>query len=276
MFAVILTTALAAPLAACSPLDVFGPRPNSEIMTLAKQASADAEASSPISGSDDSNAKWNELRIFHAKQLQDEARRLCGTDENGETPSTCQVEYDGTHLPVGGDAAALVKQTTESVGKVPDESVDLIVAQAIDAAAAADLPLELTTIDDETALDAAKQLVSAEYAVDFGLDIATAYADDPLQDRIDSLRSLADARLSALHSAFPEGQLPSREAGYEIPGGTPTNPAEAAAFVDTLESDLVDHWRAAAGDAATEGSSPEWLTAAILLAGHAQRSAEQA
>lgn len=274
--AVILTTALAAPLAACSPLDVFGPRADGEIIALAKQASADAEASSPNSGSDDSETKWNELRILHAKQLQDEARRLCGTDDNGETPSTCQVEYDGTHLPVGADAAALVKQTVESAGKVPDESVDLVVAQAIDGAAAADLPLDLPAIDNETALEAAKQLVSAEYAVDFGLDIATAYADDPLQDRIDTLRTLIDARISALHSSFPEGQLPSREAGYEIPGGAPTNPAEAAAFVDTLESDLVDRWRAAAGDAASERSSPEWLTAAILLAGHVQRSAEQA
>ena len=245
-------------------------------MELAKQASADAEASSVNGGSGDPAAKWNELRIFHAKQLQDEARRLCGTDDNGDTPSTCKVEYDGTHLPVGADAAALVKQTVESAGKVPDESVDLVVAQAIDGAAAADLPLDLPAIDDETALEAAKQLVSAEYAVDFGLDIATAYADDPLQDRIDTLRTLSDARISALHSSFPEGQLPSREAGYEIPGGTPTNPAEAAAFVDTMESDLVDRWRAAAGDAATEGSSPEWLTATILLAGHAQRSAEQA
>lgn len=276
ILAVILATALAAPLAACSPLDVFGPRADGEIIALAKQASADAEASSPNSGGDDPNAKWNELRIFHAKQLQDEARRLCGTDDNGETPSTCEVEYDGTHLPLGGDAAALVKLTVESAGKVPDESVDLVVAQAIDGAAAADLPLDLPAVDDETALDAAKQLISAEYAVEYGLDIATAYADDPLQDRIDSLRTLHDARISALLSALPEGQLPSREAGYEISTGAPTNPAGAAAFVDTLESDLVDHWRAAAATAATGGSSPEWLTAAILLAGHAQRSAEQA
>lgn len=236
-------------------------------MELAKQASADK-----VFG----DGEWSELRAFHAEQLKDEARRLCGTNDAGEVPSSCDVTYGDTDLPATGDAAALVKQTVESAGKVPDESVDLVVAQAIDGAAAAELPLDLPAIDDETALDAAKQLVSAEYAVDFGLDIATAYADDPLQHRIDTLRTFIDARISALHSSFPEGQLPSREAGYEIPGGAPTNPAEAAAFVDTLESDLVDRWRAAAGDAATEGSSPEWLTAAILLAGHAQRSAEQA
>ncbi|MDN8593731.1 MULTISPECIES: DUF4439 domain-containing protein [unclassified Corynebacterium] len=269
--AVILTTALAAPLAACSPLDVFGPRANSEIIALAKQASADAEASSPNSGGGDSNAKWNELRIFHAKQLQDEAQRLCGTDDNGETPSTCQVEYDGTHLPVGADAAALVEQTVESTGKVPDESVDLVVAQAIDAAAAADLPLDIASpIDDEAALEAAKQLASAEYAVDYGLDIATAYADDQLQGRIDTLRTLHDARLSALHDAFPAGSLPVREAGYEVHGGAPTNPAEAAAFVDKLESDLVERWRNAAADA----TSTDWRGAAIILAGHAQRAAD--
>lgn len=262
MFAVILTTALAAPLAACSPLDVFGPRPNGEIMALAKQASADRASG---------DESWRELRTFHAEQLKDEARRLCGTDDHGNTPSTCDVGYGDTDLPAAADARELITSTAEAAEKVPEDSVDMVVAQAIDAAAAADDPLallEFTPIEDEDAAEAAKQLASAEYAVDYGLDIATAYADDALQGRIDSSRELHDARLAALNDSFPADTLPAREPGYEIPNGAPTNPAEAAAFVDKLESDLVDRWRNAAADASTT----EWRAAAIVLAGHAQRA----
>lgn len=231
-------------------------------MALAKQASADK-----ASGDD----AWRDLRAFHAEQLKEEARRLCGTDETGTLPSTCDVGYGDTDLPASGDAAALVASTAEAVDKLPDDSVDLVVAQAIDAAAAADLPLDIAgPIDDEAALEAAKQLASAEYAVDYGLDIASAYGDNQLQGRIDRLRPLHDARLSALHDAFPAGALPAREAGYEIPGGAPTSPAEAAAFVDKLERDLVERWRTAAAGATTV----DWRTTAIILAGHAQRAAE--
>lgn len=262
IFAVILTTALAAPLAACSPLDVFGPRPNSEIMTLAKQASADK-----VFG----DGEWSELRAFHAEQLKDEAQRLCGTNNAGEVPPSCDVTYGDTDLPAEADARELIASTAEAAEKVPEDSVDLIVAQAIDAAAATDDPLalvEFTPIEDDDAAEAAKQLASAEYAVDYGLDIATAYADDALQGRIDSLRELHDARLAALNDSFPADTLPAREPGYEIPNGAPTNPAEAAAFVDKLESDLVDRWRNAAADASTT----EWRAAAIVSAGHAQRA----
>lgn len=236
-------------------------------MALAKQASADTASG---------DERWGELRAFHADQLKNEARRLCGTDASGAPPSTCNVDYEDTDLPPSGDTAALVVQTAKAAGKVPEDSVDLVVAQAIDAVAASDEPLALLNtdgpIDDTDALEAAKLLANAEYAVDYGLDIATAYGDEQLQARIDKLRTLHDARLSSLHDAFPTDAMPAREAGYEIPGGAPTNPAEAAAFVDKLESDLVERWRTAAADA----TSVDWRTAAIILAGHAQRAAETA
>lgn len=267
ILAVSLTAALAAPLAACSPLDVFGPHANSEIMALAKQASADKASG---------DERWGELRAFHADQLKEEARRLCGTDETGTLPSTCDVGYGDTDLPASGDIAELVARTAKAADKVPGDSVDLVVAQAIDAVAATEEPLALLStdapIEDTDALEAAQQLAKAEYAVNYGLDIASAYGDNQLQGRIDRLRPLHDARLSSLHDAFPADALPAREAGYEIPGGAPTNPAEAAAFVDKLENDLVERWRATAADA----TSVDWRTAAIILAGHAQRAAETA
>ena len=263
ILAVCLTTALAMPLSACSPLDVFGPRANGTIMKLAKQASADK-----VFG----DGEWSELRAFHAEQLKDEARRLCGTNDAGEVPPSCDVTYGDTDLPGDTNARALVSLTAEAADKVPDESRALVVAQAIDAATTAKLGIEDPTPIDEKdtdALEAAKQLISAEYAVEYGLDIASAYADDQLQGRIDHLRTLHDARLAVLHHAFPAAELPAREAGYEIPQGAPTTTADAVAFVDTLEKDLIDRWRAAAATA----DSPEWRELAILLAGHAQRAA---
>lgn len=236
-------------------------------MALAKQASADKASS---------DERWSELRAFHADQLKEEARRLCGTDENGTPPSTCNVDYGDTDLPASGDIAELVARTAKAADKVPEDSVDLVVAQAIDAVASTEEPLTLLStdapIEDTDALEAAQQLAKAEYAVDYGLDIATAYGDDQLQGRIDRLRRLHDARLSSLHDAFPAGALPAREAGYEIPGGAPTGPAEAAAFVDKLESDLVELWRNAAADA----TNVDWRTVAVILAGHVQRAAETA
>lgn len=261
----IICIAAALPLAACSPVDIFGPHANGTIMELAKQASADW-----VFG----DGEWSELRAFHAEQLQDEARRLCGTNDAGEVPSSCNVAYGDTDLPGDTNPRDLVTQTAEAAEKVPDESRDLIIAQAIDAVATAKLPIEgMEPLNekDTDALESAKQLITAEYAAEFGLDIASAYADDALQARIDELRLLHDARLAALHHAFPNAELPSREAGYEVPGGSPTTTEEAVAFVDALENDLITRWRAAAADA----DSPEWRELAILLAGHAQSAANQ-
>ncbi|MDK8797282.1 DUF4439 domain-containing protein [Corynebacterium sp. MSK044] len=252
------------PLTACSPADLFGPRANGTIMELAKQASADQFGG---------NNEWNELRATHADQLQEEARRLCGTSEHGDVPTSCNVTYGDTDLPASGTAEDLVTRTATAADKVPAESRDLVIAQAIDAAAAEKLPIDgfKPPIEGLEPLNAAKELVSAEYAVEFGLDIASAYADEQLHSRINDLRLLHDARVATLHHTFPTAELPAREAGYEIPDGAPTNPAEATAFVDALENNLVEHWRAAAANA----DSPEWRELAILLAGHAQSAASQ-
>lgn len=254
----------ALPLTACSPVDIFGPHANATIMELAKQASADQ-----LGG----DTEWNKLRAAHADQLQEEARRLCGINDRGEVPTSCNVTYGDTDLPASGNAQDLVAHTAQVATKVPSDSRDLVIAQAIDAAATAELPIDgfKSPIEGLEPLNAAKELLSAEYAVEFGLDIASAYADTQLHSRINDLRLLHDARVATLHHAFPTGDLPTREAGYEIPEGAPTNPAEATAFVHALENNLVEHWRAAAANA----DSPEWRELAILLAGHAQSAANQ-
>ncbi|WP_143341305.1 DUF4439 domain-containing protein [Corynebacterium urinipleomorphum] len=272
IFAACLTAALAAPLAACSPLDVFGPRANGEIMSLAQHASADR-----VFG----DGKWSEMRAFHAEQLKDEARRLCGTNDAGEVPSSCDVTYGDTDLPAAGEAEELLTLTVEAADKVPDESVDLVIAQAIDA-----LALEPVTLDpvadqdnadsdsavtDEDDLEAVRAMLAEENAFSYGLDIALAHADTDLRDRIAALKKASDQRVRALGALISEEHpdWDSPAPGYEFtPGNTePANPAEAAALVKQLEASVNEKWRRTAANA----QSTEWREDAIRLAAHAQR-----
>nr|VDG63405.1 Uncharacterised protein [Streptococcus thermophilus] len=263
----------AAALTACSPVDVFGPRPDTDLLTLARQAEADA-------GALEGDAAG--MREFHARQLFDEITRLCGTDPTGLPPSSCEVERGPGDRTGAKDPQAASSALTETLvagsGNLPADSVPLAVAQAIDLAASLDagepddwnFPVPEEPITDESVTEAATTLIKQEYAVQFGLDLASAYASDELQARIDDLRPLHDARIDALREAFPD--LPQRAPGYEVDGGGPTTTAEAAAFVGDMESNLIDRWRAAASDAFTEDTPAQWRELIIALAAHAQRA----
>lgn len=255
----------AAPLSACSPIDVFGPRPDAQLVSMARQAEADAETlEGPVA----------EMRGFHARQLYDEISRLCGLDPQGQPPSSCEVER-GLGEAVGAKdpaAAAAVVSEDAVAERVPADSKPLVVAQAIDLAAASDTALNVDSLDNEELKEVAAGLISEEFAVQFGLDLASAYCDDATQERIDALRPLHDERIDALRTLFPE--LPQRAPGYEVDGGGPTDVASAASFVDTIESTLVARYRSAAADAFTSRTPDEWRRALIQLAAHAQRSAQ--
>lgn len=243
-------------------MDVVGPRANGEIMSLAKQASADWV------WSEDQNA-WTELRKLQSEQLQDEALRLCGTDETGQTPQSCNVGYGDTDLPAAADAAALLEHTVTAADKVPDDSVDLVVAQAIDALALAPVELDIEgPITHDASLQAATDLLAAENAMDYGLGIALAYADGALRTRIANLREASHERTEALSVMLNEDLAPA--AGYTFVEGyaEPTTTQQATELVETMHSDLVKQWRLAAADA----ESKSWRKAAIQLAAHAQRA----
>lgn len=267
-------------LTGCTVMDVVGPRPNSEIMALAKQASADW-----VFGSDDT-PEWREMRKFHSEQLKDEALRLCGTDETGATPSTCDVGYGDTDLPASESVNELVGRTVAAARKVPDESVDLVVAQAIDALALAPVSLAPAPIAGEGAGDgaglsddadiaAAHDMLARENALYYGLGLALAYADEGLRSRIGTLREASHERVNLLVELIPAGEGASTEAlapaaGYTFAEGyaEPTSPESAAQLVETMHNDLVTQWRRTAADA----NSPAWLSEAIALAAHAQRA----
>ncbi|WIM66837.1 DUF4439 domain-containing protein [Corynebacterium breve] len=258
-------TVVTFPLAGCGTvLDMFGPEPNPELVVFAQQADADAE-----SLVDDPAAR--ELRATQAKELYRDITRLCGVDESGQAPSSCEVdtpnELDGgTDTPRA--SAHVMDMVVEKLHVLPDDSVDLVTAQAIDFAALAEVALpDGTTIADETDATAAREMLSQEYAAQYGLGLASAYADDALQERLDVLEDAHQQRIDVLVDSLDEA--PPAATGYEFAGMEPPTTTEAAAeFVEKLEGELVISWRTMPADA----KSAEWLDISFALAAHAQYS----
>ena len=263
----LLLPATALLLTSCTVMDIVGPRANGEIMALAKQASAD------WSGGDPAREQWREMRKKHSEELKGEALRLCGLDAQGHTPASCDVSYGDTDLPATGNADALLEHTVAAADKVPAESVDLIVAQAIDALTLSPVNLEpvTETVSDTADTEAARDLLARENAVYYGLGLALAYADSDLRERVGELREASHERTAALTrvlGAADEALVPA--AGYDFAEGyaEPANAEEAAQLVSTMQGDLVKQWRYTAAHA----ESATWREDAIRLAAHAQRT----
>lgn len=264
----LLLPAAALVLSSCTVMDVVGPRANGEIMALAEQASADSAVG------ESAGEQWREMRKRHEEQLRGEARRLCGVDPNGETPSSCDTAFGDADLPAAADADALVENTVAAARKVPAESVDLVVAQAIDALTLAPVHLEAVAADVTNAADndAARDMLSRENALDYGLGIALASADAEQRARIGELREASHQRAAALARVVgsTDDEAPVPAAGYEFADGyaEPATAEEAAQLASSLQADLVKEWRFTAARA----ESAQWREDAIRLAAHAQRA----
>ncbi|QYH19570.1 hypothetical protein JKI95_11205 [Corynebacterium aquatimens] len=262
LLAVPVAALLAVGMAGCTVMDVVGPRPNKEIMALARQATADA-----------GEGTYGELRRFHSQQLIDEALRLCGTSPNGEVPSSCDASLDGAELPAAESVSALVDSTVAAANRVPDESVDVVVAQAIDAVALDEVDMQavgLSGIEAEADVAAAQQLLFAEDQLRYGLTFALAYADEGLRERIRALLDASRERVVALQEILPPAAEPlDVPAAYVFrePDVEPENAEEATRLVDDLQRGLVDQWRLSAAQA----ESDVWRRDAIYFAAHAQR-----
>lgn len=275
--ALVSLTVAAALTASCTVMDVVGPRANREIMGLARQAAADGFSldDAPVA---------RDLRAAHAEQLVAEAQRLCGTDPEGATPSSCDVTFSDTDLPAGAAALdAVIDQvradTVAAAGKVPAGSVDLVVAQAVDTVALAPVDLDGASLAESLAgapeadLDAAREMLRREYALDYGLGLATAWADDALLERVDTLREASDERREELTAALElAGDIPQPLPGYEFAldseGAAPTDAASAQQLVERLQADIVAQWRSSAAEA----ESAQWCGAAIDFTAQAQRA----
>ncbi|WP_288831215.1 DUF4439 domain-containing protein [uncultured Corynebacterium sp.] len=252
-------------LASCSVMDIAGPRPNSEVLALARQAEADS-----LSLHD---APAAELRSRQAAQLYDEITRLCGTDAAGAPPATCEVERGPGEAAGAPDVGALTGSAAEGAARalssLPDESVDLVVAQAVDATALQPVNLPPVTVADTADLEAAREMLRREFAVEYALGLASSYADADLSARIDALGEAAEQRRDYLTGLLAaSGEIPVPAPGYEFSGRPePADSEQAAALVDEMEECLVAEWRATAAGASTA----PWMTAAIALAAQAQR-----
>lgn len=255
---------LAATLAGCTVMDVVGPRPNREIMALARQAEADALG--------DAGGDFAAVRRDQADALKAEVLRLCGTDPQGEVPSSCHATHDA-ELPAATTTDGVLELTVDTVPQLPEESVDLVVAQAVDVAAIAPVDLEhaeQVSLDDVD-VPAVQHLLAQEYALDYGLGVATAYGDDALRGRITALREASADRAVILTAALAAAgaEVPVPAAGYKVVHAeAPTDLAGAAGLVERLRGDLVADWRLAAAHAQHDA----WRRAAILLAAHAQQA----
>ncbi|MDK6259200.1 hypothetical protein [Corynebacterium frankenforstense] len=220
----------AAVLAACAfgatSCSVLGPRPDAAVLELARGTLAAAEESDSL------------LRAQQADQLFDEVERLCGEP----LPESCAVERttDGV-VPAG------LKATVDAVDEVPEESADLVAAQAVDLAVAENEPGATDegagdgTVDADVALpdpedvsveglteedaEALRELLSWEQALRYGLTSAAAWAGPQ-----DALVAAGDRRAAVLTALLEQADtpVPSPATGYEFEVAPAELPARAA------------------------------------------------
>lgn len=270
----VASTATLPALAGCSAVDsvvdYFGPRPEDALERLAVAAASDGLA---LQGVDDEAA---DMRSSQADALFAEIARLCGTDDQGNVPHSCEVDRP-TQVPPATDSSQVLEEaaaaTTEAADEVSSESRPIVTQQAITLNAwlpgdAPDIPT-LSQPQRESATD----LLQWEYEQVFGLDFARAYSDPAAEGRIDKLLSLHHHRIDQLQEAISQnGEVPQPEPAYSSGGTTlPGDADSAAAFLDTLMEQDADKWHAAAVAAAQQESpNQEWLNWLIGIAAESQ------
>lgn len=252
-----LAILLIVPLLASCTLDdaveALGPRPDSDIAELADQAAADATALVDVP---------SQLRQRHSNELVDEIARLCGTHSDGSVPDSCDFSLS-TETRLTGDLSGSLALTLDSVEEVPEESVDLVVRQAVELAQITPLDGSESFALDEDA-DSARRLLKQEYAGLYGLGIARAFLPSEAHGALDDLVEVHEERALSLRTLLdPSGDVPVAEPGYEIEGAgmmAPTDTASAAAFVERLHTDIMSAWLSEAAHSA----SREWLEWTVL------------
>lgn len=266
LVAPLLTVVLSSCAAVDGVVEQFGPRPNDAVLELAQQARADADTGPPVA----------ELRADHAAELFAEVERLCGVEEDGAPPASCDFEDTAGDAAPGDDATSL-EGYLQALPRVPADSVDLLVSQAVDVAGAPsseELPDLPAPLDPVTAADAERlrALLAEEHAAVYALDIAQAYLDDSGDARAADLIDAHEQRITVLTQTLdPTGEVPVAAPGYAFDGvAAPTDQTEAGQFVNRIAETTDLTWRNAAADAGSLATR-EWL---VRLAGHAAKAAQ--
>ena len=235
-------------------VDYFGPHADPALASLAQAANADAEALEEL------DADAASLRAQQAEELYAEIDRLCGRNEEGEAPRSCEVDHDvepreaDDVSAVLGDACAA---TEEQINHVAPESRALVVAQAIALEARTgeepgEAP-ELTTAEQ----DQAAKLLEWEYQQVYALDFARSYVTADLEETIDERLSLHERRVLELQTALEKlGAVPQPAAAYGSPDGAlPHDGDSARDFIDTIAHNDTLKWTDAATRAAATAES---------------------
>lgn len=210
----------ASSLGACS---LLGPQPNAQLTR--------AEAVAHQAGQEE---------IAHS--LHEEVLRLCGHHADGRVPDSCTYELD----PAEGD---LLETLITTVGKAPEESKDLVLAQTLQLAKEEKVEVpELASISDSEVQEAAKKLLETEYGAIWALDYARAFISD--QERIDALIAEHRKRVAVLVQALGD-QAPGAEPGWLF-SDTADAEKDPNAFISDIEALSYDHWVKAARYASTD------------------------
>ncbi len=234
---------LASSVTACATVtEFFGPRPDPALVQLAAQAEVEG-------------------RQAHADALYGEVARLCGTDESGASPASCEVDR-------GAARERLAQHPAPDLldAPVPAESRALVLSQAIDLAAHAPVVPAPDALDDRDEAAQAAALLEWEYEYAWALDFARAFADGALEATIDAELTAQAPRIEELTRVLETP--PSPAPGYQpTDAPLPQDAASATAYVAELDSRLQQRWAQAAAEA-TAGPWQDWLvsTAASLRA----------
>ncbi len=229
-----------------SVIDKFGPQPNEVLLQLARDAEADAE--------NKLSQDAEKLRIEQADQLYEEISRICGTDEQGQTPRSCGVdrgagapsEQDATNE---GDAQKRLSTLTSSrqeildaLPQAPEESHALLVQQAIELAGISfdrkvyEKVPRLDETSDTADIESAKKLLDWSYASLYSLDIAEAFASGRSLRSIKEDIAFHEERVVLLSTALEKtGDIPAPAASYQpINAPFPANGKQAAGFASSM------------------------------------------
>lgn len=244
-------------------VDYFGPHADPSLTLLAQAASADALTLHEL------DADAAALRAQQAEQLYDEIDRLCGRDEDGNTPRSCDVDRDvaprnSTDVSAVLDDASASSE--EKISAVPEESRALLTTQAIELAAWKNTErAEIAAIPElsEQERTLGVELLEWEYQQVYALDVARSYVSPDQEAHVDELLSVHEDRVLQLQGQLEKlGSVPQPAAAYDSPTGSlPTDAESARAFVDKLAHNDALKWTDAAISA--EPSSPwqHWLIA---------------
>lgn len=236
--ALIAAASAALSLSACSLVDAFGPQPDAALLELAHKATAD---STEADGEDGTVA---EIRAGHAEALYAEISRLCGIDETGTVPQSCEVNpADSEEAPSPARLGAYLT----AVDEVPEESRDLVVSQAIDLASFDTTELEPAEITEPADLALLEELLIQEHAAVYALEAARAFASAP--GDVDSLVDDHQLRVNLLTDMLDDAPVAA-------PGYTFGDAELGDEFIAEVEDTLTQAWSAAAADAVSlEGRS---------------------